>query len=198
MDNDTEGSKNSIESSAQSGNSSRALVVAQGHSGKTVFQLANEQALKKLQQRDAQSRMEKLAERLGLSPDEYHIEVRATPNNVTYYGLLKFIVRLPWGVKEVTAAELRFIPGNEERVGRELFGYNANTAADILSQMDSLGPSEVIAWTNGKTCFLDVIFPAIRASIRVGARRATKEDSNASYSTSNNERTDSKRSLKAN
>jgi len=41
--------------------------------------------------------------------------------------LLKFIVRLPWGVKEVTAAELRFIPGNEERVGRELFGYNANT-----------------------------------------------------------------------
>jgi hypothetical protein len=197
MDNDTEGSKNSIESSAQSGNSSRALVVAQGHSGKTVFQLANEQALKKLQQREAQSRMEKLAERLGLSPDEYHIEVRATPNNVTYYGLLKFIVRLPWGVKEVTAAELRFIPGNEERVGRELFGYNANTAADILSQMESLGPSEVIAWTNGKTCFLDVVFPAIRASIRVCARRATKEDNNASDGTSHNERTDSKRGLKA-
>jgi hypothetical protein len=197
MDNDTEGSKNSIESSAQSGNSSRALVVAQGHSGKTVFQLANEQALKRLQQREAQSRMEKLAERLGLSPDEYHIEVRATSNGITYYGLLKFIVRLPWGVKEVTAAELRFIPGNEERVGRELFGYNANTAADILSQMESLGPSEVIAWTNGRTCFLDVVFPAIRASIRVGARHATKEDGNASYSTSNNERTDSKRGLKA-
>jgi hypothetical protein len=196
MDNDTEGSKNSIESSAQSGNSSRALVVAQGHSGKTLFQLANEQVLKRLQQREAQSRMEKLAERLGLSPDEYHIEVRATPNGITYYGLLKFIVRLPWGVKEVTAAELRFIPGNEERVGRELFGYNANTAADILSQMESLGPSEVIAWTNGKTCFLDVIFPAIRASIRVGARRAIKEDNNASYSTSDNERTDSERGLK--
>jgi len=196
MDNDTEGSKNSIESSAQSGNSSRALVVAQGHSGKTVFQLANEQALKRLQQREAQSRMEKLAERLGLSPDEYHIEVRATPNNVTYYGLLKFIVRLPWGVKEVTAAELRFIPGKEERVGRELFGYNANTAADILSQMESLGPSEVIAWTNGKTCFLDVVFPTIRASIRVSARRATKQTGNASYSTSDNERTDSKRGLK--
>jgi hypothetical protein len=196
MDNDTEGSKNSIESSAQSGNSSRALVVAQGHSGKTVFQLANEQALKRLQQREAQSRMERLAERLGLSPDECHIEVRATSNGITYYGLLKFIVRLPWGVKEVTAAELRFIPGNEERVGRELFGYNANTAADILSQMESLGPSEVIAWTNGRTCFLDVIFPAIRASIRVSARRATKEDNNASYSTSDNERTDSKRSLK--
>jgi len=63
MDNDTEGSKNSIESSAQSGNSSRALVVAQGHSGKTVFRLANEQALKRLQQREAQSRMERLAER---------------------------------------------------------------------------------------------------------------------------------------
>jgi hypothetical protein len=198
MSHDTEGSKNSIESSAQSGNSSRALVVAQGHSGKTVFQLANEQALKRLQQREAQSKMEKLAERLGLSPDEYHIEVRATPNNVTYYGLLKFIVRLPWGVKEVTAAELRFIPGNEERVGRELFGYNANTAADILSQMESLGPSEVIAWTKGKTCFLDVIFPAIRASIRISARRATKENSNASYSISDNERTDSKRGLKAN
>jgi hypothetical protein len=196
MDNDTEGSKNSIESSAQSGNSSRALVVAQGHSGKTVFQLANEQALKRLQQREAQSKMEKLAERLGLSPDEYHIEVRATPNNVTYYGLLKFIVRLPWGVKEVTAAELRFIPGNEERVGRELFGYNANTAADILSQIESLGPSEVIAWTNGMTCFLDVVFPAIRASIRVSARRATKQTGNASYSTSDNERTDSKRGLK--
>jgi hypothetical protein len=198
MDNDTEGSKNSIESSAQSGNSSRALVVAQGHSGKTVFQLANEQALKRLQQREAQSRMEKLAERLGLSPDEYHIEVRATSNGITYYGLLKFIVRLPWGVKEVTAAELRFIPGNEERVGRELFGYNANTAADILSQMESLGPSEVIAWTNGRTCFLDVIFPVIRASIRVGAHRAIKEDNNASYSTSDNERTDSERGLKAN
>jgi hypothetical protein len=198
MSHDTEGSKNSIESSAQSGNSSRALVVAQGHSGKTVFQLANEQVLKRLQQREAQSRMEKLAERLGLSPDECHIEVRATSNGITYYGLLKFIVRLPWGVKEVTAAELRFIPGKEERVGRELFGYNANTAADILSQMDSLGPSEVIAWTNGKTCFLDVIFPAIRASIRVGARRAIKEDNNASYSTSDNERTDSERGLKAN
>jgi hypothetical protein len=196
MNHDTEGSKNSIESSVQSGNSSRALVVAQGHSGKTVFQLANEQALKRLQQREAQSRMEKLAERLGLSPDECHIEVRATPNGVTYYGLLKFIVRLPWGVREVTAAELRFIPGNEERVGRELFGYNANTAADILSQMESLGPSEVIAWTNGRTCFLDVIFPAIRASIRVSARHATKEDNNASYSISNNERTDSNRSLK--
>jgi hypothetical protein len=198
MDNDTEGSKNSIESSAQSGNSSRALVVAQGHSGKTVFQLANEQALKKLQQREAQSRMERLAERLGLSPDECHIEVKATSNGLTYYGLLKFIVRLPWGVKEVTAAELRFIPGNEERVGRELFGYNANTAADILSQIESLGPSEVIAWTNGKTCFLDVIFPAIRASIRVSARRATKENSNASDGTSDNERTDSERGLKAN
>jgi len=197
MDNDTEGSKNSIESSAQSGNSSRAFVVAQGHSEKTVFQLANEQALKRLQQREAKSRMERLAERLGLSPDECHIEVRATPNNVTYYGLLKFIVRLPWGVKEVTAAELRFIPGNEERVGREFFGYNANTAADILSQMESLGPSEVIAWTNGRTCFLDVIFPAIRASIRVSARRATKQTGNASYSISDNERTDSKRSLKA-
>jgi hypothetical protein len=196
MDNDTEGSKNSIESSAQSGNSSRALVVAQGHSGKTVFQLANEQALKRLQQREAQSRMERLAERLGLSPDEYHIEVRATSNGITYYGLLKFIVRLPWGVKEVTAAELRFIPGNEERVGRELFGYNANTAADILSQMESLGPSEVIAWTNGRTCFLDVVFPAIRASIRVGARHATKQTGNASHSTSDNERTDSKRGLK--
>jgi hypothetical protein len=198
MDNDTEGSKNSIESSVQSGNSSRALVVARGHSGKTLFQLANEQALKRLQQREAQSRMERLAERLGLSPDEYHIEVRATSNGLTYYGLLKFIVRLPWGVKEVTAAELRFIPGNEERVGRELFGYNANTAADILSQMESLGPSEAIAWTNGRTCFLDVIFPAIRASVRVGARRATKEDGNASDDTSNNERTDSKRGLKAN
>ena len=196
MDNDTEGSKNSIESSAQSGNSSRALVVAQGHSGKTLFQLANEQALKRLQQCEAQSRMERLAERLGLSPDEYHIEVRATSNGLTYYGLLKFIVRLPWGVKEVTAAELRFIPGKEERVGRELFGYNANTAADILSQMESLGPSEVIAWTNGKTCFLDVVFPTIRASIRVSARRATKQTGNASYSTSDNERTDSKRGLK--
>ena len=59
-------------------------------------------------------------------------------------------------------------------------------------------PNEVIAWTNGKTCFLDVIFPAIRASIRVSARRAIKEDNNASYSTSDNERTDSKRGLKAN
>jgi len=196
MNHNTQSNKDSNGASAQSGNSSRALVVAQGHSGKTLFQLANEQALKKLQQREAQSRMEKLAERLGLSPDECHIEVRATPNGVTYYGLLKFIVRLPWGVKEVTAAELRFIPGNEERVGRELFGYNANTAADILSQMESLGPSEVIAWTNGRTCFLDVIFPVIRASIRVSARRATKEDNNASYSTSDNERTDSKRSLK--
>jgi hypothetical protein len=197
MNHNTQSNKDSNGASAQSGNSSRALVVAQGHSGKTVFQLANEQALKKLQQREAQSRMEKLAERLGLSPDECHIEVRATPNNVTYYGLLKFIVRLPWGVKEVTAAELRFIPGNEERVGRELFGYNANTAADILSQMESLGPSEVIAWTNGKTCFLDVVFPAIRASIRVSARRATKETGNASYSISDNERTNSERGLKA-
>jgi hypothetical protein len=198
MDNDTEGSKNSIESSAQSGNSSRALVVAQGHSGKTVFQLANEQALKRLQQREAQSRMEKLAERLGLSPDECHIEVRATPNGLTYYGLLKFIVRLPWGVKEVTAAELRFIPGNEERVGRELFGYNANTAADILSQMESLGPSEVIAWTNGRTCFLDVIFPAIRASVRVSARRATKQTGNTNNIAPDNGGSQSKGSLKAN
>jgi hypothetical protein len=198
MNHNTQSNKDSNGASAQSGNSSRALVVAQGHSGKTLFQLANEQALKKLQQREAQSRMKRLAEKLGLSPDEYHIEVRATPNNVTYYGLLKFIVRLPWGVKEVTAAELRFIPGNEERVERELFGYNANTAADILSQMESLGPSEVIAWTNGRICFLDVIFPAIRASIRVSARRATKETGNASYSTSDNERTDSNRGLKAN
>jgi hypothetical protein len=198
MSHDTEGSKNSIESSAQSGNSSRALVVAQGHSGKTVFQLANEQALKRLQQREAQSRMEKLAERLGLSPDEYHIEVRVTSNGLTYYGLLKFIVRLPWGVKEVTAAELRFIPGNEERVGRELFGYNANTAADILSQMESLGPSEVIAWTNGRTCFLDVIFPAIRASVRVSARRATKQTGNTNSIASDNGGSQSKGGLKAN
>jgi hypothetical protein len=196
MNYDTEGNKNSVGSSVKSGNSSTTFV-AQRPLGKTAFQLANEQALKKLQQREAQSRMEKLAERLGLSPDEHHIEVRATPNGVTYYGLLKFIVKLPWGVKEVTAAELRFIPDKEERVGRELFGYNANTAADILSNMESLGPSEVIAWTNGRTCFLDVVFPAIRASVRVGARRATKEDGNASYSTSNNERTDSKRGLKA-
>jgi len=197
MDNDTEGSKNSIESSAQSGNSSRALAVVQGHSEKTVFQLANEQALKRLQQREAQSRMEKLAERLGLSPDEYHIEVKATSNGITYYGLLKFIVRLPWGVKEVTAAELRFIPGNEERVGRELFGYNANTAADILSQIESLGPSEVIAWTNGRICFLDVIFPAIRASVRVSARHATKQTGNTNNIASDNGRSQSKGSLKA-
>ena len=196
MNHNTQSNKDSNGASAQSGNSSRALVIAQGHSGKTVFQLANEQALKRLQQREAQSRMEKLAERLGLSPDECHIEVRATHNGLTYYGLLKFIVRLPWGVKEVTAAELRFIPGNEERVGRELFGYNANTAADILSQMKSLGPSEVIAWTNGKTCFLDVIFPDIRASIRVSARHATKQTGNTNSIAPDNGGSQSKGSLK--
>jgi hypothetical protein len=198
MNHNTQSNKDSNGASAQSGNSSRALVVAQGHSGKTLFQLANEQALKKLQQREAQSRMERLAERLGLSPDECHIEVKATSNGLTYYGLLKFIVRLPWGVKEVTAAELRFIPGNEERVGRELFGYNANTAADILSQIESLGPSEVIAWTNGKTCFLDVIFPAIRASVRVSARRATKQTGNTNSIASDNGGSQSKGGLKAN
>ncbi|MDG6980948.1 MAG: hypothetical protein JRN51_07540 [Nitrososphaerota archaeon] len=43
------------------------------------------------------------------------------------------------------------------------FGSNANTAADILTSMEPLKPTEVVTWTNGRLAFLDVVMEGIGA-----------------------------------
>ncbi len=136
---------------------------------RTKFQMANEDALRRLQEDAVKKRMEDLSKMLGLEPEETHIEVRRTARGWCF-GLIRFIVRLDWGVREVVATELRFIPKQSERIDRAYFGKTANAAADVLSCIDSLKPSEVVAWTNGKLAFLDVALPNIGASVRTGTK----------------------------
>jgi hypothetical protein len=137
----------------------------------TKFQMANEAALQKLQEELTRKRMEALAQRLGLSPEEVHIEVRRSASG-RCFGLAKFIVNIGYGVREATATEYRANNGDRERqeVDRSYFGKSANTAADILASMESLKPSSIIAWSNGRLAFLDVISEGVGASIRVCAK----------------------------
>lgn len=113
--------------------------------------------------------MLELASRLGLSPEEARVEVRRASNG-RCFGLIRFIVRLEWGVREVAATELRFIPKEGERIDRGNFGRSANAAAEVLANIGQLKPSEIVAWTNGKLAFLDVVLSQIGASVRVGTK----------------------------
>jgi hypothetical protein len=133
------------------------------------FGAANETALWSIQEELVTRRMEALAEKLGLSPEESHIDVRRTAGG-RCFGLLRFIVNIGYGVREATAVEYRRAertPDNASVVDRGYFGNSANTAADILASMDSLKPTEVMAWTNGRLAFLDVVMEGIGASVRV-------------------------------
>lgn len=138
------------------------------------FGAANEAALWSIQEELVTKRMEALAEKLGLSPEESHIDVRRTASG-RCFGLLRFIVNIGYGVREVTAVEYRppdRAPGNAQALDRGYFGSSANTAADILASMDSLKPTEVAAWTNGRLAFLDVVMEGIGASVRVCTKPA--------------------------
>ncbi len=146
------------------------------------FGAANEAALWSIQEELVTKRMEALAENLGLSPEESHIDVRRTASG-RCFGLLRFIVNIGYGVREVTAVEYRppdQATGSAQAVERGYFGRSANTAADILASMESLKPTEVVAWTNGRLVFLDVVMEGIGASVRVctkpvpGAQPANK------------------------
>jgi hypothetical protein len=133
------------------------------------FGAANEAALWSIQEELVTKRMEALAEKLGLSPEESHIDVRRTASG-RCFGLLRFIVNIGYGVREVTAVEYRppdRASGNAQALDRGYFGSSANTAADILASMESLKPTEVVAWTNGRLAFLDVVMEGIGASVRV-------------------------------
>jgi len=57
------------------------------------FGAANETALRTIQQELVTKRMEALAEKLGLSPEESHIDVRTAPSG-RCFGLLRFIVNI--------------------------------------------------------------------------------------------------------
>ena len=142
------------------------------------FGAANETALRSIQQELVAKRMEALAEKLGLSPEESHIDVRRTPSG-RCFGLLRFIVNIGYGVREVTAVEYRSDakrdPSSAQPVDRGYFGNSANTAADILASMEPLKPTEVVAWTNGRLAFLDVIMEGIGASVRVCTKPAPSQ-----------------------
>jgi hypothetical protein len=149
---------------------------------KSRFGAANETALKAFQQELVAKRMEALAERLGLSPEESHIDVRRTAGG-RCFGLLRFIVNIGYGVREVTAVEYRGSEQNRvgaQAVDRGFFGSSANTAADVLACMEPFKPTEVVAWTDGRLAFLDVIMEGVGASVRVctklvpGAEPASK------------------------
>jgi hypothetical protein len=138
------------------------------------FGAANEAALWSIQEELVTKRMETLAEKLGLSPEESHIDVRRTASG-RCFGLLRFIVNIGYGVREVTAVEYRGPergPDNAQALDRGCFGNSANDAADILASMDSLKPTEVTAWTNGRLAFLDVVMEGIGASVRVCTKPA--------------------------
>lgn len=135
------------------------------------FGRANVEALANIQEELAAKRMEALAARLGLAPVEAHIEVRRTAGG-RCFGLLKFIVDIGFGIREVTATDIprsgAASPANSKgEVDRGYFGNSANTAADILASMDAFKPSEVVAWSNGRLAFLDVLLEGIGASVRV-------------------------------
>jgi len=135
------------------------------------FGAANETALRAIQQELVAKRMEALAEKLGLSPQESHIDVRRTSSG-RCFGLLRFIVNIGYGVREVTAVEYRTNPDGVQPVERGYFGSSANTAADILASMEPLKPTKVLAWTNGRLAFLDVVMEGIGASVRVCTKPA--------------------------
>jgi hypothetical protein len=135
------------------------------------FGKANLEALVNIQEELAAKRMEALAARLGLAPEEAHVEVRRTAGG-RCFGLLKFIVDIGFGIREVTATDIprsgAASPANSKgEVDREYFGSSANAAADILARMDAFKPSEVVAWSNGRLAFLDVLLEGIGASVRV-------------------------------
>ncbi len=148
-----------------------------GHASKSQrsrFGAANEAALRNIQEELVTKRMEALTEKLGLSPEESHVDVRRTAGG-RCFGLLRFIVNIGYGVREVTAVEYRRSENNPDKVhalDRGYFGNSANTAADILARMDALKPTEVVAWTNGRLAFLDVIMQGIGASVRVCTKPA--------------------------
>jgi len=138
------------------------------------FGAANEAVLWSIQEDLVAKRMEALAEKLGLSPEESHIDVRRTASG-RCFGLLRFIVNIGYGVREVTAVEYRGPergPGNAQALDRGYFGNSANDAAEILASMDSLKPTEVVAWTNGRLAFLDVVMERIGTSVRVCTKPA--------------------------
>ena len=138
------------------------------------FGAANEAALWSIKEELVTKSMEALAEKLGLSPEESHIDVRRTASG-RCFGLLRFIVNIGFGVREVTAVEYRgpeHGPDNAQALDRGYFGNSANAAADILATMDSLKPTEVVAWTNGRLAFLDVVMEGIGASVRVCTKPA--------------------------
>jgi hypothetical protein len=145
---------------------------------KSRFGAANEAALWSIQEGLVAKRMEALAERLGLSPEESHIDVRRTASG-RCFGLLRFIVNIGYGVREVTAVEYgghERTPDNAQALDRGYFGNSANTAADILASMDSLKPTEVVTWTNGRLAFLDVVMEGIGASVRVCTKPAPGQE----------------------
>ena len=148
-----------------------AKTAASPNGQKSKFWAANETALRTIQQELVAKRMEALAEKLGLSPEESHIDVRTTPSG-RCFGLLRFIVNIGYGVREVTAVEYRGNPSNMQTVERGYFGNSANAAADVLASMEPLKPSAVVAWTNGRLAFLDVIMEGIGASVRVCTKPA--------------------------
>jgi len=140
------------------------------------FGEANAKALTALQEELVAKRMEALATRLGLAPEEVHLEVRRTAGG-RCFGLLKFIVDIGFGVREVTATDIPrsggASPANSEgEVDRGYFGTSANTAADILASIDAFKPSGVVGWTNGRLAFLDVLLEGAGASVRVCTKPA--------------------------
>jgi hypothetical protein len=162
------------QTSAPAAPDTRAKTSEASMSQKSRFGAANETALRNIQQELVTKRMEALAERLGLSPEESHIDVRRTAGG-RCFGLLRFIVNIGYGVREATAVEYRRTENNPDKVqelDRGYFGNSANTAADILASMDSLKPTEVLAWTNGRLAFLDVVMEGIGASVRVCTKPA--------------------------
>lgn len=133
------------------------------------FGEANAKALITIQEELTAKRMEALAARLGLASDEVHIDVRRTANG-RCFGLLKFIVDIGFGVREVTATDIPRSGGNlanGQEVDRGYFGSSANTAAEVLASIDAFKPSSIVAWTNGRLAFLDVLLEGAAASVRV-------------------------------
>ena len=164
---------NEIESLAE-GHANTASTPKALNNQKSRFGAANETALKAFQQELVTKRMEALAERLGLSPEESHIDVRRTAGG-RCFGLLRFIVNIGYGVREVTAVEYRGpeqTRGGAQVVDRGYFGSSANTAADILACMEPFKPTDVVAWTDGRLAFLDVIMEGVGASVRVCTKPA--------------------------
>jgi hypothetical protein len=104
------------------------------------FGMANVAALVNIQEELAAKRMEALAARLGLAPEEAHIDVRRTAGG-RCFGLLKFIVDIGFGIRKSRP------PTFPDRVQPARPTRRARSTEDILAAAPTPPRTSSPAWT---------------------------------------------------